>query len=67
MDVETENVMKALNVLIVKANELYDVVNDNTSAPLTAGRASWERKGIIFSIRTLCENTNIDFHTVLDN
>lgn len=54
-----KNVILAIETMIIKANELNAISENSDSAPLEAGRASWERKGILSSIKTIVETTGI--------
>ena len=59
-EIEMKNkIMKAIDYMIQEANGLNQIIEDKESAPITAGRATWERKGIINSIKILCETTGV--------
>jgi hypothetical protein len=54
-----EKIAETVESLINKANELYNLANDEGSSPLSSGRYLWERKGIIFAIKEICEHTQL--------
>ena len=57
-------VFEVINELIARANELNAITKAENVTPLEAGRATWERKGILDALRIICEKTGV--YTFLD-
>ena len=57
--VESDKIFLTIDTMILRANELNRISENNDVSPIEAGRASWERRGILFSLKTITETTGI--------
>lgn len=56
---ESDKIFSAIDTMILRANELNRISENNDVSPIEAGRASWERRGILSSLKTITETTGI--------
>ena len=57
--VESDKIFSVIDTMIIRANELNRISDNDDVSPIEAGRASWERRGILFSLKIITETTGI--------
>lgn len=63
---EDEKLRETINELIERGNSLYTIQKNEESAPIEAGRAAWERRGIIHALIVISDNFEVPLNSIFE-